>query len=149
MSNMIECSKVKTWVICGPRSHSYRNAEMGLKLRSSDSKTRERPELGCRWSSKVPEIHSGRQLSCCWNQSRGGGWAFCGDMCVYLLPSCLLLLIFFFLPRISGFVLQMEMLFLWLTICLEHCQIKSWCLSSRDATTMVAGSLTRYTCLVK
>ena len=55
----------------------------------------------------------------------------------------------FFLPRISGFVPQMEMLFLWLTICLDHCQVKSWCLPSRDAATVVTGSLTRHTCLVQ
>ena len=54
----------------------------------------------------------------------------------------------FFLPRISGFEPQMEILFLWLTICLDHCQVKSWCLSSRDAATMVPGSLTHHTCEV-
>lgn len=28
---------------------------------------------------------------------------------------------------------QMKMLFPWLTICLDQSQVKSWCLSSRDA----------------
>ena len=44
---------------------------------------------------------------------------------------------------------QMTMLFPWLTICLDKSQVKSWCLSSRDAATVIAGSLTCHICLVK
>ena len=44
---------------------------------------------------------------------------------------------------------QMKMLFPWLTICLDKSQVKSWCLSSRDAVIVIAGSLTCHTCLEK
>ena len=44
---------------------------------------------------------------------------------------------------------QMKMLFPWLTICLDKSQVKSWCLSSRDAVIVIAGSLTCHICLVK
>ena len=60
---------------------------------------------------------------------------------LFVSSSLLPIPLTFFLPRISGFVLQMEMLFPKLNICLGQCQVKTWCLSSRDAATMVADSL--------
>ena len=60
---------------------------------------------------------------------------------LFVSSSLLPIPLTFFLPRISGFVLQMEMLFPKLNICLGQCQVKTWCLSSRDAATMVADRL--------
>ena len=60
---------------------------------------------------------------------------------LFVSSSLLPIPLTFFLPRISGFVPQMEMLFPKLNICLGQCQVKTWCLSSRDAATMVADRL--------
>ena len=56
-------------------------------------------------------------------------------------PSLLPIPLTFFLPRISGFVPQMEILFPQLNVCLGQWQVKTWCLPSREAATMVAESL--------
>ena len=56
---------------------------------------------------------------------------------------------FFFLPKISSLCTRWTRSSPRLTICLDHCQVKSWCLSSRDAATIIAGSLTCHTCLEK
>ena len=94
--------------ISSPRSHSSEEEEVGLKLRCSDPKVTEleRPVCAWGWGLKVifqgplrstwsPEIHSGRQLSCWWNQLRGIGWSYCGDIFISLLPLCTLPLLFF------------------------------------------------------
>ena len=60
---------------------------------------------------------------------------------LFVSSSLLPIPLTFFLPRISGFVPQMEMLFPKFNICLGQCQVKTWCLSSRDAVTGVVDSL--------
>ena len=63
----------------------------------------------CRRSAKAPW---GRQLSCWWNQVRGGGGSTCGDMFVSLLLfGPLPLLFFFFSTQNIKSVHQMDTLF--------------------------------------
>lgn len=70
---------------------------------------------------------------------RGSGWSVLETL--FASSSLLLVRFTLFLPRISGFVPQMEMLLPQLNICLGHCQVKTWCLFSGDAATMVADRL--------
>ena len=94
-----------------------------------------RPELGgsCRWSSKVP--HGAlRQASCPAGETK---WGAGGGHTVEICPNPLSL----FSPEKQSLCSRWTRSSPRLTTCLDHCQLKSWCLSSRDAATMVAETL--------
>ena len=94
-----------------------------------------RPELGgcCRPSSKVP--HSAlRQASSPDGETKwGAGDGHIAETC----PAPVSL----FSPEKQSLCPRWTRSSPRLTICLDHCQLKSWCLSSRDAATMVAETL--------
>ena len=94
-----------------------------------------RPELGgsCRWSSKVP--HGAlRQASCPAGETK---WGAGGGHTVETCPNPLSL----FSPEKQSLCSRWTRSSPRLTTRLDHCQLKSWCLSSRDAATMVAETL--------
>ena len=132
-----------------PQATTLGKGRTGCKLRSLLPKPQvERPEL-CGVAGDLPGFPEAGSSPV--GETR---WGALGDhtMEAFLSlcsPSANCPYSFFFPTQNIKSLPQMEMLFPRLTICLDHCQVKSCCLSSRDAVTIIAGSLICHTHLVK
>ena len=74
------------------KTQRRQKAELVIKRRPCDPKTTG-GEKRRKWVvvgnlPRSPEVHSGRQLSCLWNQVKEGRWSGCGDVSSSLLPLC-------------------------------------------------------------